>query len=799
MSSGAAGATLSPKFKPPSATTGVAAREELEAFDAQLAAAYWRNESIETLVGARTTFMDALLLNLWHAVFDSEPIALYAVGGYGRGELLPQSDLDLLILCAKPHAYRNQIERFVHEVFDLHLEVGHSVRALGRVKKEAKGDLTIATALFENRLLAGPADLDAKFQKILGGRRLWPPKDFFRAKLAEQEARHKLYDNVEGGLEPNVKESPGGLRDVNVAMWVCERQFQTSDPMQLEALGVLTAQERQWLTDGARFLTWVRFGVHLLAGRKDDRLQFEHQRTLAQRLGYVDTENRRGVERFMHEYYRHVLALREVNDILLQHFDEAILRARERVKVERINDRFEVRNGYLQTCNDDVFANNPGALLEQFVIMANRRDIAGVRASTIRLIREHADLIDDAFRNDPANADWFMQLLRAPYTLVSQLTRMRRYGLLSRYLPEFGAIVGQMQHDLFHVYTVDAHTMQVIRNMRRLHYRIAQRDYPVAHHCVRHLPKVELLYVAGLYHDIAKGRGGNHSELGAIDVARFCKRHNINQADTELVVWLVEAHLVMSDTAQRKDIYDPEVITEFAHLVKSEMRLNYLYALTVADINATNPTLWNNWRATLMRQLYSETRRALRRGLESPVDRASSVEACQDNARERLTRLGVAAERIEPVWDVLDDDFFLRHTPREVARLTKEMAQHDLHSGPLILLGESPRQLTGEGATIVYVYAQDRPLLFATCVVTFDRLLLSVLEARIHTGATAACNRFVVLEESGEDANDNKARRREIQTALQQALTHASSTLELSQRRPTRQQRHCPGPATSRW
>lgn len=776
--------------------SGVQAREALAEFDEALAQSYWLRAPIAELMAVRTQFVDAIMRDLWAIHCGETDLALYAVGGYGRCELLPHSDLDLLIIGQKPSKHQAAIENFLHELFDLHVDVGHAVRALNQVKNEAKADLTVATSMFEQRPLVTNEDLDKKFNDILNHKRLWPAHDFFRAKRREQEKRHKQFDNVDYGLEPNVKESPGGLRDVHVAMWVVERQFRTRELSALQDLGVLTEQESFWLADSRRYLNWVRFGLHLVAGRKDDRLQFEHQRTLAQQLGYVDTETQRGVERFMHEYYQRVLALREVNDILLQYFDEEILRKKERTRVEPINERFELRNDYIQTTHAEVFAQTPSALLELFVIMANRRDISGVRADTIRLIRQYAHLIDEPFRQDPTNTNLFMQLLRAPYAMVSQLTRMRRYGLLGRYIPEFGQIIGQMQHDLFHVYTVDAHTMQVVGNMRRFRYRSAEENYPVAAHCVRHLPKVELLYIAGLFHDIGKGRGGDHSSLGALDVVRFCELHKVNEDDTELVAWLVAKHLMMSDTAQRQDIYDPEVIHAFASEVKSERRLNYLYALTVADINATNPTLWNNWRATLMRQLYSETRRALRRGLESPLDRATSIRACQEAARTRLEGLNLDETAMQRTWSALEDDFFLRHTSREVAELIAQLVRHDIDTGPLVLVRDGSKQLHHEGTTSIYVYSHDTASLFAACVVTFQRLRLNVFAADIYTGPTTlCCNHFSVLEASGEQVSNRPKRRQEIGAALEQALLDPQLLEPEPAARLTRRQRQISKPS----
>ena len=761
--------------------------------DASLERRYWKNEDIDALVAERSNFFDDIIRKIWLAKIPEksrEKIAIFAVGGYGRGELFPHSDIDLLIVSRRPTRERSQITGFLHCLFDLNLEIGHSVRALGECKREAQLDLTVATAMFERRMLVGSEDVARRLDKLMNAPRLWPAAAFFKAKRDEQDKRHAQYDNVEYGLEPNVKTSPGGLRDLQTAIWVLARKFSTTDPEDLEKLGMLTTQERRWLEDGRRFLWWVRFGLHLVAGRKEDHLQFEHQRALAQRLGFADTKARLGVERFMFHYYRHIIELREVNDMLLQHFDETILRARERPKIVKINPRFQIHNNYIEAIGRDVFQQQPSALLEIFVIMANRRDISGVRAETIRLIRDSLGLIDEEYRRNPANTVLFMDLLKAPYTLVSQLTRMRRYGVLGRYLPEFGEIVGQMQHDLFHIYTVDAHTMMVIRNMRRLHYRSAEKNFPVAAHCVRNLPKIELLYVAGLYHDIGKGRGGDHSELGASYVSEFCERHGINEADTELVRWLVRQHLMMSSTAQRKDIYDPDVIHEFASEVKSEMRLNYLYALTVADINATNPTLWNSWRATLLRTLYSETRKALRRGLESPGDRQTSIQACKDSAQEKLALKGLDLSGLEAIWEVPGDEFFLRHTPRQVAWVTEQMLAHEEKKGPLVLMLDLKGQSVAEDATELLLYIRDRPNLFATSVTALNQMGLSVHDANIHTASNGMClNSYVVLEQTGKSLSRDSKRGEALCDQLKSLLENPGKTSSEVKRRVPRRLR----------
>ena len=768
-------------------------RARIAAKDQELAERYWQNADVDVLVAERCEMFDQIIREIWLAKIpesDRDDVAVFAVGGYGRGELFPHSDIDLLILARRPSRLRGVITELVHCLIDLNQELGHSVRSVKDCKREALRDLTVATALFERRQLVGSEELAAQLTKVLMSRWLWPAEAFFKAKRDEQDLRHRQYDNIEYGLEPNVKTSPGGLRDLQTAIWVMARKFGTTDLAALEELGMLTAQERTWLEDGQRFLWWVRFGLHLLAERKEDHLQFQHQRALAQRLGFADTRAKLGVERFMHHYYRHIIELREVNDILLQHFDESILRARERPKIVAVNERFRIRNNYIEATSAEVFQRSPSALLEIFVIMANRRDISGVRADTIRLVRENLHLIDHAFRHDRANTKLFIDLLKAPYTLVSQLTRMRRYGVLARYLPEFGEVVGQMQHDLFHIYTVDAHTMAVIRNMRRLHYRSANQHYPVAAHCVRNLPKVELLYIAGLYHDIGKGRGGDHSQLGAADAEAFCRRHGLADSDMELVTWLVRQHLLMSSTAQRKDIYDPDVIHAFATEVKSEMRLNYLYALTVADITATNPTLWNSWRASLLRTLYGETRKALRRGLESPLDRQTSIRACQESAMERLLGRGLTPAQVTALWQVPGEDFFLRHSARQVADVTERMHRHDVSSAPLVLLVDLKGQGANEGATEMVLYTHDQPSLFAASVAALDQLDLSVYDANIHTAANGLClNTYVVLDHDGSPLSREGGRREQVHARLARELANPADYPSVLKRRTPRRLR----------
>ena len=767
-----------------------ALRQRIRAQDAKLAARYWSRAPIEGIVADRVAFFDRLLRELWQSHFSDEArngLVLYAVGGYGRGELHPGSDIDLFILADRPQRHRAEIEPFVRLLFDLGLDIGHSVRSLRDCREAVKADITVATAMLDRRLLATPVSskaqrLASKLEDLMAHPRIWPPARFLRAKRTEQERRHKRFEDVEYGLEPNLKESPGGLRDLQTALWVCKRNYGSADPAELERRGLVTALEREWLSGGKRYLWWVRYGLHLVAGRKEDRLQFEHQQALAQRLGYADTTARPGVERFMQEYYRWVLALREVNDILLQSLDESFASAKP--ALERINERFQINGQSIEAAHERVFAETPSALLEMFVILANRRDISGVRAGTIRLIRRHLHLIDDQFRQDPGNNRCFLELLKAPYTLVTQLTRMRRYGILGSYLPEFGQVIGRMQHDLFHIYTVDAHTMMVLRNLRMFRYRAQAEQFPVAHHCVKSVPKVELLYIAGLYHDIGKGRGGDHSELGAGFAAEFCRRLGLGDDDIELVKWLVADHLVMSSTAQRQDIHDPEVVLNFAKRVKSERRLDYLYALTVADIRATNPTLWNSWRAALLRQLYFDARKLLRQGLESPLDRQATVSARRERATEDAAALGLSAAAADAVWRQLGDDFLLSHRPGHAAEIAVAVANHDSADGPLVLLKNLANEGAADGATEIFVHTQDKPNLFAASVVALNQLNLSIYDARIHTAADGQCyNTFVVLDLDRQPLRGN---RQEVVRRLTRAVRDARVEPPSQQRWPRR-------------
>lgn len=769
-------------------------RDAINRSSAILDERYKQNLNITEIVRGRAAVIDDILTLIWERQDwpDRENIALLAVGGYGRGELLPHSDIDLLILTRKDRnsKYRDCISSFCTLLWDIGLEIGHSVRSVKQCKQEAIKDITVATALMESRTITGATDLHQLMQEATNNKRVWPIKKFLRAKLDEQEQRHNRYHDVDYALEPNVKTSPGGLRDIQTIAWVIKRHFGASSFQDLVELGFLKPSEEAMLNKGQQFLWKLRYGLHYLEGRSEDRLLFDKQRELAKLFGYEDDDKSLGVEKLMKQYYRAVANLRELNDVLLQHFDEAILRAGEREKIKPVNKRFQLHNGYIEVVDNDVFNRTPFALLEIFVLMAQDPEIQGIRASTIRLLRDSRRLIDDEFREDIRNVSLFMELLRSPHKLTLHLRRMARYGILGRYLPEFGQITGQMQHDLFHIYTVDAHTLQVVENMRRFRLPEAEEKYPEAAHVARNLPKLELLYIAGLYHDIAKGRGGDHSELGMVDAENFCRRHRLSEWDMKLVSWIVDKHLLMSMTAQRKDISDPEVVHEFAELMGDKLHLDYLYAMTVADINATNPELWNSWRATLLRQLYHNTARAFRAGLENTVNRAERIADKKDSARNRLHELGLSDQQIEKIWENTAEEYFVRESTTNITWHTEAIANFDSDE-PLISFREIESDGTMEGATLVFIYTQNADFLFANSTAAFEKLNLNIQGARIFTSTNNYCmDTYAVLEANGKSVGGNTTRLEEIKSVLSSHLKSGNKPMNVAKVRRSRKERY---------
>ena len=762
-------------------------KNALNAANVQLDTRFEEGEDVRSLVYERAQIIDCILHYAWHQFSWSAQVSLIAVGGYGRCELLPKSDIDLLILMEQElPSDLESAQGLLLLLWDVGLDIGHSVRTLEQCDLIAREDITVATNLMECRTIVGSERVCLELQKLTRPENMWPTDQFFKAKREEQLARHRKYDNTEYNLEPNIKNAPGGLRDIQTIAWVAKRHFGVRTLSQLAGNEFFTEEEFALLQSGEEFLWKVRYGLHKLAGRAEERLLFDYQRELATEFGYRNSKRNLAVEQFMHRYYRVVLALAELNDVLLNFLDEVVVHRNHAAVITPVNDRFQLRDNYIEATHDAIFRQEPSALLEIFVIMGNDASISGVRPKTIRLMREHRGLIDDDFRHDPKNTQLFLDLLNCEHALVTQLKRMKRYNILGRYLPEFGDIIGQMQHDLFHIYTVDAHTLAVVKNMRMLRYLDSKEKFPLAYECFQQLPKPELLYIAGLYHDIAKGRGGDHSKLGAIDAHNFCIRHGLKNHEARLVCWLVEKHLLMSSVSQKKDISDPDIIHQFAVEVGDRLHLDYLYALTVADISATNPTLWTSWRARLLRELYSDTRRALRRGLENPIDRQDLIEANQSAALRLLLEEGYAEDAIRALWSYLHEDYFLRESAEEIAWQSSASIDHN-SSDDLILIRETTSR-KHEGATEIFIRTRDRSNVFAAVATTLDYLNLSIQDARIYNTERGGytIDTFYVLDEDNEPIDNDPALRERIKKELHQALAQVDNYGEIISRRVPR-------------
>jgi [protein-PII] uridylyltransferase len=740
----------------------------------------------DLLVRARSFLVDEVLHEAWLRFLPELPngLSLVAVGGYGRGELLPHSDIDILLLHGDHslETHRSALEQFNAFCWDIGLEIGSSVRTIEDCAKLAADDVTIITNLMESRLLAGDPLLFAAMQDALKPEHVWPVEKFFRAKLAEQQARHRKYDDTGYKLEPNVKESPGGLRDIHTIGWVAKRHFGAQTLTELRERGFLTKQECDELFAGQDLLWRIRFALHMITGRREDRLLFDHQVKVADLFGYVDEDPNRAVEQFMQLYYRTIKALSCLNDMLLQLFEEAILRSASTEQPQPLNERFQIRGGVIEVTHDDVFRRDPVALAEIFLLLQQHPEIDGISAQTLRLIRRDRKLLDQ-WRDNLRMRETFVEMFREGAGLTRSLRRMNRYGILGRYLPEFGRVVGHMQYDLFHTLTVDEHLLFVVRNLRRFAMPRFRHELPMCSELMARIPKRELLYFAGLFHDMAKGRGGDHSELGAGDAERFCLDHGFSHTDAELVAWLVKHHLLMSLTAQKQDVSDPQVVIRFAQIVGSREHLEYLYLLTCADIRGTNPALWNSWRESLLNDLYKSAARALERGLHNPVDQRERVAEQRAQALELLAGSGGGTrEDADRVWSRFENDYFLRHSPQELAWHLPQILKASDADLPLILV----KALADRGTT-VFIYCRDRDHLFGLTTGVLARLGLNILDARLNTtDDDYVLDSYVVMEGDGTPITQ-QIRFTEIADSLRKVLADPNAAvIDVNRRLPQR-------------
>jgi len=738
---------------------------------------------VVSLVGAYTQFVDKLVGCAWSRFLgDTEQAALVAVGGYGRGELHPNSDVDLLVLIADGAvSVEEGLQAFIRFLWDIGLEPGSSVRSPRECEELARADVTVVTTLIEARRLTGNDDLLAEMRACIGPQALWSGRDFLSAKTEEQAARHHRFDDTAYKLEPNVKEGPGGLRDIHTVAWVAKRHFGAESLHELVEHDYLTAAEHDTLVEGQNFLWRVRFALHFVAGRREDRLLFSHQRRLAELFGFHDDDANLAVEKFMKSYYRQVKELSRINEMLLELLREVIVQTSEPARIDNINRRFRAVDGYLDVVNENVFKRYPFALLELFLVLQQHPELKGLRASMIRLILDHRYLIDEKFRGDIRNRSLFLEMLRQPRYITREFRRMHRYGILENYLPEFGAVVGQMQYDLFHAYTVDDHSLFVLSRIRAFAVPEKRHLDPRLAEIFDRLPKPEILYLAGIFHDIAKGQGGDHSELGATAAEEFCVRHGLSRYDSRLVSWLVRHHLTMSTTAQRRDLSDPQVIEQFAAEVGDQEHLEYLYLLTVADIRGTNPTLWNDWKASLLRDLYLLTMQVLRRDESNAIDREEIIRERQAEAARQLAGDAQATSLATRLWSSLGVDYFIRHSADEVAWHTSSILGASLVDLPLVLVRED------RGSINIFVYAADQKFLFAGTTTVLGRLGLSIVDSRIITTDNGmTLDSYVVLDRQSEAASKAQRRRAIRDTLSHELRTPAQTRDRVDDRRPRR-------------
>jgi [protein-PII] uridylyltransferase len=692
------------------------------------------------LLEAHSRLIDKYLRRVWKQLAMPDRIALAAVGGYGRKRLYPKSDIDLLILLdAEPDdAMQQQLHQLIGVLWDIGLEVGHSTRTVAQCLSESS-DITVQTNLLEARLLCGNKELFSELCDSV--QQHLDLRAFYLAKLQEQQRRHARFLDTDFNLEPNLKESPGGLRDLQTVTWIARAAGLGTHWSELAQIGLLTSAEARQVARHSALLATLRIRLHYLAKRHEDRLLFDFQTPLAEQMGIAASANRRASEHLMQRYYRSRLAIRQFNTILLQSLHGYLFH--ETPSRHALNERFRVIGTLLEIRDEHLFEHTPEAIFELFLLMERHRELTDLGATTLRALWRAQRLVNAAFRRNPHNRARFMEILRQPQGVLHALRRMNQYGILGRYIPAFGRIVGQMQHDLFHVYTVDEHILMVVRNLRRFAEPEYAHEIPLCSKLLNEFARPEVLYIAGLFHDIAKGRGGDHSLLGKKDARAFCVQHLLSRDDSDLVVWLVEQHLTLSSTAQKQDLSDPEVIANFAGTIKNDRYLVALYLLTVADVRGTSPKIWNAWKAKLMEDLFHLTRRYLSDGKST-----NHLDDIRQRAVTELNLNAMAPDSYQLLWAQLDDSYFLDHEAQEIAWHTRLLAYKVNTATPIVMTRLSH---AGEGLQVM-VYCPDQRALFARICNFIARMNYTIAEAKIHTTRHGyALDSFQVMEATRSD------------------------------------------------
>jgi [protein-PII] uridylyltransferase len=759
-------------------------RESFQLSQQQLAAAYLAKPNAKALLQQNTRQLDQLLRDIWSTFQLPATVSLIAVGGYGRGDMFPHSDIDLLILLPEdcPAALQTEIESLIGALWDIGLNIGHSVRSLSECLAEAQLDVTIMTNLLEARWLVGQKTSFRTLMQSLHAQ-LDKPR-FFAEKLREQQIRHAKFHDTAYNLEPNIKESPGGLRDLHMILWIAQSQALGNDWQDLVQAGLLSHTQARQLKSHERLLQNLRIRLHLLAKRREDRLVFDFQNTLAEQMGYQTTLQKRASEQLMQGFYRSAKAIIIENEVLLK-----LMHARvspQTAPATVIDEDFVLAQGLLSAQTPDLLQRKPEAILRCFQLLQQHPAIAGFSAPLVRALQAAQPLINNHFRQQSANKALFLQILQSREGVHRSLRRMNRYGILGRYIPVFGRVIAQMQHDLFHVYTVDEHTMNVLRNLRRFAKPELRHEFPLCSQLFTEFSQPHLLYLAGIFHDIAKGRGGDHSLLGTIDAKRFCQKHGLPKADAELVAWLVEAHLKLSSTAQKSDLSDPDVIEAFAKLVGSEYRLTALYLLTVADIRGTSPNVWNAWKAKLLESLFLQTRRVLQQSL----DTEAQLSLRKQEVLQKLSSFNLKEDSVQPLWQAFGLSYFHRFDSDEIAWQSRLLIPHKNTETGIVRARLSPK---GDGIQVM-IYSRDQKEIFARICHFFDSMQYNIVQARIYTTAHGyALDNFIVLEPDTRQISYNGLLKH-IEQGLTEQLSAATAIPTPIRGRVSRQVKHMPLP-----
>jgi [protein-PII] uridylyltransferase len=723
---------------------------------------------IGQLVKARREFVDAMLVGLWQYVEleKDRNTTLIAVGGYGRGELHPYSDVDLLILSngvLPPHTVV-KLEQFITTLWDLKLDIGQSVRTIEDTLQKAAADITIATSLLEMRWLKGVKIYYKTLKKRLKDENSWDSKDFFIAKRDEQFQRHKKYNGVTYTLEPNLKANPGCLRDIQTISWITKHHLRYGKKISPDQLKPLTDEEYVELVEAQDALWNIRFALHLEAKRGENRLLFDYQAAVANRLGFGN-HGKASVERMMKRLFRIIQRVVELNEMLLHHYQIEIIGEIQAPVIAIIDDNFQTADNLIQVRDSNTFFQRRN-LLQLFVHIAENKHIKGIHSSTIRQLRQVRNRSIGELQDYEACQKLFIKIFKQPFGMLKAIKLMHKHAILAAYLPVWQQIVGQMQFDLFHAYTVDEHTIKVLQNCQAFFEKDNSDEFLLCNEIAKRFAKPQLLFLAAMFHDIAKGRGGSHSELGAIDANEFSARHQLSKYDTKLLSWLVKNHLLLSVTAQRKDIYDPEVIKEFAEQVRDETTLDYLYCLTVADVCATNDNLWNGWKASLFQDLYLFCQKALRRGLEKPLDIRAAVRDRRNDAQNLLLERGFEQQQITQLWHRFQANYFAHNSAEQICwHSTSILEQSDLDK-PLIRISDTPIR----GGTPIFIYFPIHEDIFVDVVSALDDKKLNVVDAQLmRSKNNYAMHTFVVLEKNGSTI-ETSSRIEKIQQSLEMAL-----------------------------